>query len=46
MGFTKMSTVTKTTNGKCEAIEDVTVAAGTYKCQNISQSELVELKGN
>jgi hypothetical protein len=38
MGFTKMSTVTKTTGGICEAIEDIKVAAGTFKCHKMSQT--------
>ena len=34
----KMTTVVKTTDGKCEAIEDVTVPAGTFKCHKITQT--------
>ena len=38
MGIIKMTTVTKTTNGECLAIEDVTVPAGTFKCHKITQT--------
>ena len=38
MGIMKMDTVIKQTDGKCEAIEDVTVQAGTFKCHKISQT--------
>ena len=38
MGIMKMDTVVKQTDGKCEAIEDVTVQAGTFKCHKISQT--------
>lgn len=34
----KMTTVMKMTDGKCLAIEDVTVPAGTFKCHKITQS--------
>jgi len=33
----KMSTVIKVTDGKCLAIEDVKVPAGTFKCHKITQ---------
>ena len=38
MGIMKMRTVMKMTNGKCLAIEDVTVPAGTFKCHKITQT--------
>jgi hypothetical protein len=38
MVFTKMQTVIKMTDGKCLAIEDVTVPAGTFKCHKITQT--------
>lgn len=38
MGIMKMETVIKLTEGKCLAIEDVTVPAGTYKCHKITQT--------
>ncbi len=34
----KMKTVMKMTDGKCLAIEDVTVPAGTFKCHKITQT--------
>jgi hypothetical protein len=37
MIYTKMVTTVFMTNGKCEAIEDVTVPAGTFKCHKITQ---------
>jgi len=38
MGIMKMSTTINMTDGKCLAIEDVTVAAGTFKCHKITQT--------
>jgi len=38
MGFTKLKTDVKMTEGKCLAIENVTVAAGTFKCHKITQT--------
>jgi hypothetical protein len=38
MGIMKIDTVTKMTEGKCLAIEDVTVPAGTFKCHKITQT--------
>ncbi len=38
MGIMKMKTVMKMTDGKCLAIEDVTVPAGTFKCHKITQT--------
>ncbi len=38
MGIMKMKTVMKMTDGKCLAIENVTVAAGTFKCHKITQT--------
>jgi hypothetical protein len=38
MGLMKMTTEIKMTDGKCEAIEDVTVPAGSYKCHKITQT--------
>jgi len=38
MGIMKMKTVIKMTDGKCLAIEDVTVPAGTFKCHKITQT--------
>jgi len=38
MVFTKMKTTMKMTDGKCLAIEDVTVPAGTFKCHKITQT--------
>jgi hypothetical protein len=38
MGVMKMTTEMKMTDGKCVAIEDVTVPAGSYKCHKITQT--------
>ena len=38
MGFIKMKTEVNLTNGKCLAIEDVTVPAGTYKSHKVTQT--------
>ncbi len=38
MTIMKMKTVMKMTDGKCLAIEDVTVPAGTFKCHKITQT--------
>jgi len=37
LGIMKASSVVKTTEGKCLAIEDVTVPAGKFKCHKITQ---------
>ena len=37
-GIIKMRTDIKMTDGKCEAIEDITVAAGTFTCHKITQT--------
>jgi len=38
MGISTMKTSCVSTGGKCEAIEDVTVSAGTFKCYKITQT--------
>jgi hypothetical protein len=38
MVFTKMKTTMKMTEGKCLAIEEVTVPAGTFNCHKITQT--------
>ena len=38
LGIMKMITVVKMTEGKCEAVENVTVAAGTFSCHKVSQT--------
>jgi hypothetical protein len=38
MGFIKMKTEVNMTDGKCLAIEDITVPAGTYKCHKVTQT--------
>ncbi len=38
MGIMKMKTEMKLTEGKCLAVEDVTVPAGTFKCHKITQT--------
>ena len=38
VGIMKMKTVIKMTDGKCLAIEDVKVPAGTFKCHKITQT--------
>ena len=38
MGIMKMNTVVKMTDGKCLAIEDLKVPAGTFKCHKITQT--------
>jgi hypothetical protein len=38
MVITKMRTVMKMTDGKCLAIESVTVPAGTFTCHKITQT--------
>jgi len=45
MVFTKMKTTMKMTNGKCLAIEDVTVPAGTFKCYKITQTVSTSVMG-
>ena len=38
LGITKMNTVIKMTEGKCLAVEDLKVPAGTIKCHKITQT--------
>jgi len=45
MGFTKMKTTMAMTDGKCLAIEDVTVQAGTFKCYKITQTVTTTVMG-
>jgi hypothetical protein len=45
MGIMKMKTVMKMTDGKCLAIEDVTVPAGTFKCHKITQTVTTTVMG-
>jgi arginine deiminase len=45
MGFIKMDTVMKMTDGKCLAIENVTVPAGTFKCHKITQTTTTSTMG-
>jgi len=45
MGFMKMETTIKMTEGKCLAVEDVTVAAGTFKCHKITQTVTTTVLG-
>ena len=40
-GILKMRTDMKMTDGRCEAIENVTVRAGTFTCHKITQTETV-----
>ena len=42
----KITTVVKTTDVKCEAIEDITVPAGTFKCCRISETITTVSMGN
>ena len=44
-GIMKMRTDMKMTNGKCEAIEKVTVRAGTFTCHKITQTVTVTVLG-
>jgi hypothetical protein len=46
MGVMKMTTEMKMTEGKCMAIEDVTVAAGSYRCHKITQTASVTAMRN
>jgi len=46
MGFMKMSTIIKMTDGKCVAIENITVAAGTFTCHQITQNITTTVMGN
>jgi len=45
MGIMKMKTTMKMTDGKCLAIEDVTVPAGTFKCHKITQTVTTTVLG-
>jgi len=45
MVITKMKTTMKMTEGKCLAIEDVTVAAGTFKCYKTTQTVSTTMLG-
>jgi len=45
MGIMKMKTTMKMTDGKCLAIEDATVAAGTFKCHKITQTVTTTVMG-
>ena len=45
MGIMKMKTTMTMTNGKCLAIEDVTVPAGTFKCHKITQTVTTTIMG-
>jgi len=45
MGVMKMTTTMKMTDGKCLAIEDVTVPAGTFKCYKITQTITTTVMG-
>ena len=38
LGIMKMKTTMKTSDGKCLAIEDVTVPAGTFRCHKVTQT--------
>jgi hypothetical protein len=46
MGMMKMTTEKKMTEGKCVAIEEVTVAAGSYRCHKITQTVSVTAMRN
>ena len=45
LGVAKMETTMKMTDGKCIAIEDVTVPAGTFKCHKITQTVTTTVMG-
>ena len=45
MGVMKMITVIKMTDGKCLAIEDLTVPAGTFNCRKITQTVTTTVLG-
>ena len=45
MGVMKMETTMKMTDGKCLAIEDITVPAGTFKCHKITQTVTTTVMG-
>jgi len=45
MGVFKMKMSMQMTDGKCEAIEDVTVPAGTFTCRKISQTVSTTIMG-
>ena len=45
MAFMKMKTTIKMTGGKCLAIEDVTVPAGTFTCHKITQTVSTTVMG-
>jgi hypothetical protein len=46
LGIMKMETKMKMTGGKCLAVEDLTVPAGTFKCHKIRQSVYTTVMGN
>jgi len=45
MGIMKMKTTMKMTDGKCLAIEELTVPAGTFKCYKITQTVSTTIMG-
>jgi hypothetical protein len=45
LGVIKMDTVMKMTDGKCLAIENLTVPAGTFKCHKITQTVTTSAMG-
>jgi hypothetical protein len=45
MGIIKIKTTVQITDGKCLAIEDVTVPAGTFKCYKITQTSSTKILG-
>jgi len=45
LGFMKTNTVIKMINGKCLAIENLTVPAGTFKCHKITQTVTTSTMG-
>jgi hypothetical protein len=45
MGFMKVNTAAKVTEGKCLVIEDITVPAGKFKCHKITQKVTVTAMG-
>jgi len=45
MGIMKLKTTMKMTDGKCLAIEDVTVPAGTFTCPKITQTVSTSMMG-
>lgn len=43
MGMMKLSTTINLTDGKCLAIEDIAVPAGTFKCHKITQTSTISV---